>query len=202
MKLGCVPAVLLLAACEVSGPLLEVPGTSIQTNVEFVKKRGPYIDAVLDLDRGRIRYFFPDEPPCSDMLADGARVEYVRAGAWGMIRSGEQSCTPLGIGTLERWRAEAPRTSRRPSVRAQANYEILFRDEELAFALGRFPLASYIGWRGGEHTIAVFYAGGECEELLDRNLASMEFRSFGRDAFVLITTARGCPIEGFIYPTR
>jgi len=187
-----------LGACTTGsdGPLNGLPGWA-GCEVESVVERAGVLDVSLVESHQVSRFYFPDTATCRAVLTPGARVEYVRAAPWGVVRQGEQTCTPSGIGTLELWR-EARRTPALPAPRSAARFEIVYTDPDYAFARGSFALASEVGWRLPEEVIAVVPRSGACAASLERGAAELEFRDDGPDPFVLLGALGDCPIAGFI----
>jgi hypothetical protein len=184
--------------CRIGGdaPLTGLPGWQ-RCEVQSVVARAGVLDVSLVEDQQAIRFYFPDDAPCRALLTPGAQVEYVRIAPWGVVRQGEQVCTPSGIGSLELWR-EARRTPPLAAPRSPARFEIVYADPDYAFARGRFGLASEIGWRLPEEVIAVVPRSGPCAVPLERGAAELEFRADGPAPFVLIGDPGDCPIAGFI----
>ena len=189
-----------LASCRTGGdaPLTGLPGWT-RCEVQSVVARSGVLDVSLVEDQQASRFYFPDDATCRALLTPGASVEYVRIAPWGVVRQGEQVCTPAGIGSLELWR-DARRTPPLAAPRSPARFEIVYTDPDFAFARGRFGLASEIGWRLPEEVIAVVPRSAACAAPLERGAAELEFREDGPDPFVLIGDPGDCPIAGFIEP--
>jgi hypothetical protein len=182
--------------------------------VTDVVARGDYLDAKLmgagvDHLGGRLvrpgmalRFFFPREPTCQAVLLPGAEEEYVKAGKLGRVRSESGVCDPVGVASLRAWRDRRPRgrQDRIRVPRSQAVFKPIYRDEEIVLVRGRFPLASRIGWVGEHDTIAAIPRRPECEKVLERGAASLEYRVAGQDPFRLIEDKGYCPVVGFIQP--
>jgi hypothetical protein len=192
-----------LAACAGDQPLrfLGLPGSATATEVTEVVPRAGYLDVRL----GAQRFFFPADAECQALLAPGARVYYVEGGVLGRVEGEEAeegACEPVGVGSLQAWRDRKPRpSSSRPNPRAQIVYREIYRDEEVAFLRGRFPLASHARLRGDD-IIAVISAHEPCLETAGtgRQTGTMEFRQAGRDPFRAFLGASACPISAFVLP--
>jgi hypothetical protein len=57
-----------------------------------------------------------------------------------------------------------------------------------------------VGWVGGYDTIAIFPNVRECEGLLTRGTATMEYRDAGTPALRLLDDDLRCPFLGFAMP--
>jgi hypothetical protein len=180
-----------------------------------VIERGDYLDATLvgaggaEYAGGRVvrpgpalRFFFPREPICRGVLVPETDVEYLEGGQLGRVRSANGACDPVGIASLRAWRDRRPRPrqDRLRIPRSQAVFKPIYRDEQLVLVRGRFPLANRIGWVGGDETIAAIPRRPECANVLERGVASMEYRVVGEDPLRLIEDKGYCPIIGLIYP--
>ncbi len=179
-----------------------VPGLRTEATVTDVVLRDVYLDVLLDSPFWSLRYFFPASEICRRILAPQASVTYVSLGPWGEIQDArKERCVPAGIGSLQTWRNRKPRPrSSSPIPRRPANFRIVHRDEDYAFARGFFPLAGAIGWTGGVDTIGVIPNTEPCRPLIEGGTASMEFRPVGPEPFRLVSAAGTCPLAGFIQP--
>ncbi len=193
---------LTAAACTPRQMLVQagVPGSFTRAELSAVRERSDYLDAVVEMAGYRYRFFFPNSPECRETLVEGASVEYAHYGLLGRVRNQEHRCEPNGVLSLEAWRDRGPRRSRQPLPRVQATFEVFYRDEELALARGRFPLASEIRWAGGWDTVGVIPNVADCQAVLEAGVASMEFRAGGSPAFALVGKSRPCPMLGFARP--
>ncbi len=179
-----------------------MPGLRTEATVTDVVLRDVYLDVLLESPFWSLRYFFPASEICRRILAPQASVTYVSLGPWGEIQDVQKErCVPAGIGSLQTWRNRKPRPrSRSPIPRRQASFRIVHLDEAYAFARGFFPLASAIGWTGGNDTIGVIPNTEACRPLIEGGTASMEFRPVGPEPFRLVSAAGTCPLAGFIQP--
>ena len=168
-----------------------------------VVERGGYIDAGLLTGTTSLRFFFPADDACRAILREEARVFYVRRGPLGEVQTDEgESCIPVGIASLREWRDRQPRSRRNePLPRARIAFEIVYRDDNLVFARGRFPLASQIGWTGGDDTIALLPNSEGCSGPIESGIGTMQFQATGRVPFRIVGRA-DCPIVGFVQPLR
>ncbi len=179
----------------------QLPGMTRTYQVEHVVRRGPYLDAMLVGAKPELRFFFPADETCTALVRAEASVEYVSEGPFGKLRGGEAVCEPVGIGSLRTWRDRGPRGQRGEMIpRSRATFSVVYEDEQVAFARGRFLLASRVGWTSGADTLAVIPVTAVCSPILKRGQASVEFRPAGPRPFSLVTREGHCPIEGFIRP--
>ena len=188
-------AMLVLSACAGG-----VPGSARESRVAYVTQRGAYLDAVLEGPDSTLRFFFPADETCREMLRKETWVEYVNLGTLGEVRRAELTCTPVGIASLEAWRSRRGRRLEGPLPRSPVSFRVVYQDEEYVLARGRFPLASRIGWSGGDDSLALIPRIAACVPVIARGTGSMEFRVAGRDPFILVSAEGRCPIEGFVRP--
>ncbi len=191
---------IVLATFVLSGCAGGLPGSVRDHQVVFVAERGAYLDAVLERSDSTLRFFFPSDETCREVLRKQAWVEYVNLGTLGEVRRADLTCTPVGIASLEAWRSRRGRRLEGPLPRSPVNFRVVYQDEEYVLARGRFPLASRIGWSGGEDTLALIPRTSACAPIIARGAGSMEFRVAGRDPFILVSAEGRCPIEGFVWP--
>jgi hypothetical protein len=179
-----------------------IPGLRTPAKVSSVVERGGYLDATLESKYWSFRFYFPDHADCRAIVRPGEDVTYVKAGSLGQVQNpAREVCDPVGIASLREWRDQRPRSRlSEPLPRTRADFEIIYRDEELAFARGRFLLAREIGWPGGDDTIALLPIAEGCQEPLERGVAAMEYRSAGEVPFRLVAGGEDCPILGFVQP--
>ena len=180
---------------------LGVPGAHIVVKAQSVVERSSVLDVRLANDRIERRVFTRSSEGCREVFASGAEVDFASVEPFGLMRRGDAECSTVGIGDLTVWRdskARASRGRRQILPRAQSHFEVVYQDEDVTFALGRFPLTGYVGWAGGERTVAVLPRTPECEAVVSRGVASMEFRPAGRLALTLVAPRGHCVIEGLI----
>jgi hypothetical protein len=84
--------------------------------------------------------------------------------------------------------------------RTQATFRTLYKDADVVLLRGRFPLASRIGWSGGQDTVVVVGNVERCRGPVERGVASMEYRPGSRNALALVGTTGLCRIDGLIQP--
>jgi hypothetical protein len=174
------------------------PGTAVG-----VTERGGYIDAGILTGTTSLRFFFPADEVCRAILREEARVLYVRRGPMGAVENDAgDSCSPVGIASLREWRDRQPRPRRdEPLPRARIDFRVTYKDDDLVFARGRWPLANQIGWAGGEDTIALLPNSEGCAGPIESGVGTMQFQSTGRVPFRIVGRA-DCPIVGFVQPLR
>jgi len=199
---GCTAGVGIsaLLACAADQPIgfLRLPGSGTDTEVTEVHERGGYLDAML----GSQRFLFPADESCTAVIAAGARVQYLETGVLGMVEGEAGRCEPIGVGSLEAWRSNAPRRANdRPNPRAQIVFRKIFRDDDVAFLRGRFPLATRARLRGDD-IVAVISAEEPCLEGVgsDQQVGTMEFRQAGPRPFRAFLGGRQCTILAFARP--
>lgn len=183
-----------------------LPGVHSATQVLRSMERGGYLD--VDLERGGepARLFFPDTEACRALLQPGRSVAFVEEGPFGAlderVESGDfERCSAVGVASLRAWVDQRRRPSARGIPRSQANFEIIFKDEELVFVRGRFPLVRLAGISGGEDIVALVPNTEECIKPLASGVASMEFNARGKKPpFRLLGSRSDCPIKGFAQP--
>jgi hypothetical protein len=190
----------------VGGLAETIPGKTWPARVADLTPRAGYVDARIETERSALRYLFPDVETCRRVLRDGAEVEYVNSGTFGQVRSGTDSCEAIGTLSLAEWRDRRPSPGRRAGrgsarPRAHATYEVFYTDEELIFLRGSFPLTDRVGISGGRDTMAVIPKTEVCQELLERNVARLEYRERGLP-LVLLTRDGECPVQGLVLPPR
>ncbi len=188
---------------------VSVPGSSPSYQVAEVSRIGPLIQARLDWTSdlaavssdAKITLLFPTGEVCDRLLVVGTETEYLARGITGTVRVGEETCESVGIASPREWRDRRPRPrGSEPLPRAQATYRVVLRAGDTAILRGRFPLASRIGWAGGEDTLALMPTTGKCAALLDKTVASMEYRPGGRIALALVSSDGLCELQGFARP--
>lgn len=169
-----------------------------------VTKRSEWYDAVLEGHGLTLRTFVPANDVCRHVLEPDAVVDYVERGIAGRFEREGESCDAVGFGAplinrARRGRDPTLRTS--PIPREQATFQVIYQDEEVILARGRFPLASALGWTGSSDTIAVFPNTAVCRVPLEKGVASMEYRPAGRQTLSLVSTDGQCAFLGLIQPT-
>lgn len=186
-------------AASEAGAAVGVP-TPVSAQVTLLAERGPYLDAAVDTRRSKLRFFFPQTDTCRQVLTGPGEATYTSTGPYGRVRRGDQYCDPVGLLSLRAWRDRRPRQTSRggsPVPRDTARFEVIFSDEDLFMARGRFRLSALVGWPGGADTIAVFPNSEVCDGILQREIATMEYRDSGPLPLVLLHNRERCPFLGF-----
>jgi hypothetical protein len=179
----------------------QIPGTYTEGRVSQVGERGDYLDANVSTGGIEYRFLFPADDVCRSIVTDGATVRYTQLGPFGRVSSGDQRCDPIGVLSLVPWRNRRGRSAGPvPVPRAQATYEVFYRDADLVFARGRFPLVSQLGISGGRDSVAVFPNLEICQGVLAKSVASMEFRDGGKVVLALVAANGLCPFQGIALP--
>jgi len=160
---------------------------------------GPYIEAHLSGDdTGAV--LLPLTPTCVAIAQPETWVAWVQRGFPGRLEAGGEACEAAGILDLAAWRDRRPRPEAGPLPRATARFELLHRDGRRLLLRGRFQLASLVGMPFGEDLVAVVADDDRCKNAVTRRVGSLEYRSSGRNAFVLIVGGQRCPVLGFARP--
>ena len=179
-----------------------IPGRRTPALVTQVAMRGAYLDATLEAETFRLRFFFPPSELCAQLLRENTWVDYRSLGPWGRVQADEEFCEPVGIASLPEWRDRQPRSrSRAVKPRGTARFEIFYTDDEVVLARGRFPLATHVGWPRWDDTVAIFPNTDACRDPLERGVAPIEFRHHGPRALELVSAQCPCPVLGFAIPT-
>jgi len=194
-RLACALGGALLVACST------IPGMPTSSSVQSVTQRGPFLDVEISQGGKPRRYFTPAEEPCRGLLKPEAPIEYVSLGPIGQLQSGEVVCVPVGIGSLAAWRDQRPRPQVGPLPAKQADYRLEYEDADVAILRGRFPLLGLIAWPGMGDTLVVLSKTPACQDLIKRNVATIEYRVAGPDPYVLLDGDKRCPLQGLIQPS-
>ncbi|RIL08054.1 MAG: hypothetical protein DCC71_00965 [Proteobacteria bacterium] len=201
---ACAALLLASTACNVHRNLYlsGVPWVGVAFDVARADVRGRYLDVELHGQGTTLRAFLPASEECAAVATPETTVRFEAAGALGRLeRAGAGSCTLAGIGSLEDWRGRGPRgVTESPVPRAQAEYDLVYRDADVALLRGRFPLVGELGWTGASDTIAVVPTDASCAAILERDVASMEYRPAGGNVLTLVSGDGLCRIEGLIRP--
>lgn len=169
----------------------------------LAERDGRYLDATVDTRRSELRFFFPTDATCRQVVTGPGDASYSSHGPYGRLHRAGQSCDPVGLLALKAWQDRRPRQTTRtrsPIPRDTAYYEVVYSDEDVFFARGRFQLAALVGWAGGYDTLAVFPNVPDCEGLMSRGRATMEYRDAGKLPLVLLDDRGRCPFLGFAMP--
>ena len=193
-----------IAACALGSAGLagcaNLPGMSTPSTVETVVERGLYLDVNLSRGGSTQRFFAPASESCRSLLRAEAAIDYVSLGPLGQFQRGDIICEPIGIGSLAAWRDQRPRPQVGPLPARQVNYRLEYQDRDLAMLRGRFPLLGLIGWPGMGDTIVLLPQTTACQPLLQKGVATIEYRVAGPDPYVLLDGDQRCPLLGLIQP--
>lgn len=195
----CAVSVLLFAGCQALS-------TNPRRSHRVVSRTviGPLLGARLEpvtttpLSQPALHLFYPASETCKQLLVLEAVVEYVTGGLMGSVRRDGETCTAVGIASLTDWRDRRPRQrTRMGGDTGQASYRILMDLDGYAILRGRFPTVGYLGWSGGEDTLAIVSnTSTQCRRMLARETATIVFKSSGAPALSLTSADGPCPIEG------
>ncbi len=203
MRLARLAAVLVLAAaCNPSKTAFQLglPGSSIEMTAARVKPRGGYLDTELHGSGLTLRTFLPASEVCQRVVVPEALVEYRSGASYGSLVRGEDRCDAIGIGSLREWRNRRPRQTSRIVPSGRASYSVVFRDEEVTFLRGRFPLVGLLGFAGMGDTIVVVPNTPECLGPIGRDTSTIEYFHGGRNVLTLSSSEGRCNIEGLLRP--
>jgi hypothetical protein len=181
-----------------------LPGLSAAAVVVVLAERHDYLDTSVETGGTSYRFFFPRTETCRALIADPS-VRFRLDGVLATLQNDDASCDAAGVLSLREWRSRQGRTARQqggnrsPITRDRIEYRVVYDDEDLWMALGRFRLAGEIGWPGGVDTLAIFPNSEACAGLKDKVRASMEFREAG-EPFTVIDGSTLCPVLGFARP--
>ncbi len=182
---------------------LGLPGSSTRFLVKQATNREGYLDVWLDSEGFVLRTFTHASVPCLQMFEPEAMVDFRASGSSGVLVRGDSECQTAGIGSLRAWRSRLPRPTSpggTPIPRAQANYRAVYRDAEVTFLRGRFPLTGKLAFSGVGDVIAVVPHEHRCDGVIARQTASMEYHPGGQYVLTLVGSDGPCPIEGLIRP--
>lgn len=195
--------VLAAAACNPAKTSFQlgVPGTGVEMSVARVKPRGGFLDTELRGSGGfTLRTFLPASALCQHVIAGEAGIQYAAGGSYGTLVRGEERCVASGIGSLREWRNRRPRPSNELIPSAQATFSVVYRDEQVTFLRGNFPLAGFLGFTDMGDAIAVVPNTAECLRPIERGVSTLEYFHAGRNVLTLSSSQGRCNIEGLIRP--
>lgn len=180
---------------------LGIPGSRIDLAVADVKQRMDYLDTRLQGSGWELRTFLPASPTCRHVV-DGESVQYLADGPYGTLVRGDERCVAAGLGSLREWRDRRPRdvTARSIVPSAQASYREVYRDADVAFLRGQFPLAYKLGFAGLGDVIAVVPLVPVCEPPLQRDTSTLEYFEAGSNVLTLSSRDGRCNLAGLIRP--
>lgn len=191
----------LVAGCDPKRTVWQagIPGVGTDFEVSEVHARGRVLDARLT-GPTELETFVRANDACRAVFRPGQSIAYHEQPPGGRFSADDVECPAVGIGSLRTWRDRASHgiSEGGPVPRAQASFEVVYRDEDVVFLRGRFPLAVRIGWTGADDTVAVVAADAACAKAVDDGVASMEFRAQGPRALSLISGDGLCPITGLV----
>ncbi len=182
-----------------------LPGMRVGMEVVRVVERAGYLEAHLQLEDVSIQAYTAPSEVCREVFEEGVRIDFVDNGPRGRWRRGEVDCDGLGFGPLEVWRDRSTRSTRgggTPIPRAQANFRVVYQDDEVAYLSGSFPLAGRFGFTGANLMTAIVANEGECVGVIEGRTSGMEYRPSGRLAYSFTGPKGQCRIAGFAMPVR
>jgi hypothetical protein len=176
------------------------PFSSTEARVNAISQLGPYLLVELRGPGADLELFTPASEACARVLKPEAAVSYAKYGIFGRFTRGDESCTPVGVASLEAWRDRTYRPRGRVVPRAQVQFTPLFESKQLVLLRGRFPLAGRIGIPAGYDLVAMVANDAVCRPVIDRGVASMEYRDAGNLPYALVGDRALCPVLGFANP--
>lgn len=197
MKRAALSLCLLLLAPAADAQLLRRPQLN---EVIASQQRWAYLDVVLKNADHEWRFFFLPTEDCTFLMKTENVVEWAPSGPFGRFRLLERECTPVGVGSLRLWRDRRGRQGDPRGVpRGRSDFRVVWQDEEWVMVLGRLPFAARIGFTGGERAVAMVPNIPDCQPVLERGHAMLEFRRGGQEPFRFSAGRdQRCLIEAFI----
>ncbi len=208
-----VACAVLLAGCTWTRSALWSSGlTGESAEITAVEKRKRYLDATLKLDAETLRFFFPANYDCTQIIQPGQTVDFGDIGLLPAVRSGNKRCDPVGVLSLEQWAARHGREMTPKNKQEEVTFEVFYRDDELAFARGRFQFAHLAEMRdtrgagaGGQDlvlrseipVVAVIPNSPECQAALAAGRAEARFSEQG-PPYTLVSGEDRCAILGMV----
>lgn len=194
-------ALVLCIGCGATKNALNEGFSGPERTVASVVEIDGYLDTELADHKRTVRTYLPANSNCRDVAKLGAAVRFDRAGAYGTLRRGEQSCIAAGIGSLDWWRSKRPRpNTTSPVPSAMASYRTVYQDESVVFLRGRFPLAGLLGFTAMGDGIAVVPNSPLCERPIRQGSATLEYFYGGANVLTLSSSDGRCPIQGLLRP--
>jgi hypothetical protein len=176
-------------------------GSQLDMTVVRVAPHGPYLEVWLQAPGLDLVSWAPADALCREVLAEESRIAYRSGGTGGSFERAGQRCEASGIGSLEEWRERRPQPrTPSPVPSAPASYRVIYQDDELAFARGRFPLASLLGWTGSHDTVAAIPNTPICQRPLRSSAGTLQYFRGGREVLTLTSEEGLCPITGLLVP--
>ena len=194
-----------LSACTKDQIVVEsgLPGLSAGAEVELLAERHGYLDTTVKAGGQDYRFFFPATDICRGVIA-APDSRFRLDGVLSSLETNDASCEAEGVLALAQWRGRQGRASRNSGARAlitrdRIEYRVVYTDDDVFLARGRFRLAGEIGWPGGVDSFAIFPNTEPCAGVKEKVRGSMEFREAGEPFTVLDGSIR-CPVLGFARP--
>jgi hypothetical protein len=193
-----------LTACSCARVAMDtgVPGVPVSADVELVAERYHYIDATVETGGKDYRFFFPRTPTCHAIIT-APDPRFKLDGMIGTLERGDAECVAVGVLSLAQWRDRQGRVAREYAgtrsviPRDRIEYQVVYEDEDVFLARGRFRLAGQIGWVGGVDSIAIFPNDAACRGVRENVRGTMEFRATGKQVFTVVSGSTLCPVLGF-----
>jgi hypothetical protein len=176
------------------------PFSSTDASVNAVSELGPYLLVELRGRGANLTLFTPVTETCARVLRPEASVVYSKSGIFGRITRDNESCDPVGVASLAAWRDRTFRRRGRPLPRAQVQFTTLYEGKQLVLLRGRFPMVGRVGIPGGFDLVAMVANDAVCRPVIERGVASMEFRDAGPMPFSLVGERARCEVLGFAAP--
>ena len=178
------------------------PFSSTDANVNAVAQIGPYLLVELRGAGANLSLFAPATPACASVLRPEAAIRYEKYGIFGRLSRDEETCAANGAASLAAWRDRTYRRRGTVVPRAHAQFTTLFEGPQLVLLRGRFPLAGRVGIPAGYDLVAMVPNNALCRPVVERGVASLEYREAGPMPFSLVTDNGPCPVLGFAEPPQ
>jgi len=190
-----------------SAPGGQQPGDTAQAaplpgmTVVGVRERGPYLDVVVRDAKRTIRRLVRPTEACRFVLIPEINVGFQNRGIAGRFERADVRCDAVGFGDPLMSRSRRGRGNTGEVIpRDQATFRVLYEDADVILLHGRFPLASLVGFAGGDDCVAVVRNHPPCRRAIEGGVASLEFRPRGPNTLALIGGRKLCRIDALALP--
>jgi hypothetical protein len=191
------------AGCNVQKNLWQAGIPGVKTPLVVVRSvpLAGYLEVDLVGSGLHLDTFTPASEDCATVMRPEAAVDYVASGPYGVFHRGDQTCEAIGLGSLREWRDRRPSQANVVMIpRAQANYEVYYKDAKQVLLRGRFPLGALLGFTGLDDSLAVVPNISVCQRPITSSVASMQYNQNGENPLVLLSGDGECPITALLQP--